>query len=79
MPPSNTIATTDPKQQQNGNGNPKEMMKLEPPTTTIVVPPDGGWGWVVSLIIVQYLKDFINWILSILFSFLNVFIQNWWK
>lgn len=50
MPPSNTIATTDPKQphQQNGNGQPKEIMKLEPPTTTIVVPPDGGWGWVVS-------------------------------
>lgn len=50
MPPSNTIATTDPKQQheQNGNGKPKEIMKLEPPTTTIVVPPDGGWGWVVS-------------------------------
>ena len=49
MPPSNTIATTDPKQQheQNGNGKPTEM-KLEPPTTTIVVPPDGGWGWVVS-------------------------------
>ncbi|XP_037048823.1 monocarboxylate transporter 9 [Bradysia coprophila] len=48
MPPSNTIATTDPKQQheQNGNGV-KEVMNLEPPTTTIVVPPDGGWGWVV--------------------------------
>lgn len=50
MPPSNTIATTDPKQQheQNGNGVQKEVMKLERPTTTIVVPPDGGWGWVVS-------------------------------
>lgn len=50
MPPSNTIATADPKQQhqQNGNIKPKEIMKLEPPTTTIVVPPDGGWGWVVS-------------------------------
>lgn len=62
MPPSNTIATTDPKHQhqQNGNGKPTEMMKEEPTTTTIVVPPDGGWGWIVS--------DFIYYIFRHQFS-----------
>lgn len=66
MPPSNTIATTDPKQhqQQNGNGKPKEMMKLEQPTTSIVVPPDGGWGWVVSF---RHILD------SVISSLVNAF------